>query len=148
MKIPTAILTFTILATSGFAQVAMVTVPVLKTPLQKGALITADNLSTTQLPPNQVFVSTFTEADQLTGLTTVRPLPANTPINRMHVKATAAISRNDLIDIRFAKGAVELTVKGQALEDGQIGQTIRVINPNTRTTVSGIVREGGIVDIN
>lgn len=148
MKFAATVLAFTALSAASFAQAAMVAVPVLKSPLQKGALITEDNLATTQLPQNQVYASTITQADQLAGLTTVRPLPAGQPINRLHVKATAAVNRNDMVDIRYTRGAVELTVKGQALEDGQIGQTIKVINPATRTTLAGTVRENGVVEIN
>lgn len=148
MKFAAMLFAFTALSAAAFAQVATVTVPVLKTPLQKGSLITEENIATLQLPQNEVFASTITDATQLAGLTTVRPLPAGQPVNRLHVKATAAVSRNDVVSIRYKSGAVELTMKGQALEDGQLGQTIKVINPNTRATIAGIVREGGVVDIN
>lgn len=148
MKNTLATIALTLLAPAVFAQAAMVAVPVLKAPLQKGAVIAEDNITTVEVPQNQVFPSTITQVDQLAGLTTQRPLAAGQPVNRIQVKATASITRNQSVSIRYTRGAVELTVKGQALEDGQIGQTIKVINPATRTTVAGVVKENGVVEIN
>lgn len=149
MKAPITLL-LTALAASAFAAdlPATITVPVLKNSMQKGQTITAADITQTELPANAVFASTLTSENELVGQEAVRPLMAGTPINKLHVRVPPLIAKNDLISIRFRQGAVELVVKGQALEDGQLGQTIKVVNPTTRATLAGVVREGATVDIN
>ncbi|MBI1308370.1 MAG: flagellar basal body P-ring formation protein FlgA [Proteobacteria bacterium] len=129
-------------------QLAMLSVPVLKSPVQRGETISADNIMEKQVPADQVYAGTVDNAAQLAGLEALRPLQADTPINKLHVRVAPDIARGSLVDIRYTRGAVQLSVKGQALQDGTIGQSIKVLNPSTRTTLVGIVAANATVDIN
>lgn len=126
----------------------MVSVPVLKQPVQKGETITADNLTTQDIPAAQAYASTITDAATLVGQQAVRPLPAATPLNRLHLRVAPAITRNQAVTMVYRRGGIELSGSGQALEDGQIGQTIRIVNPATRATLMGTVAQGGTVEVN
>lgn len=127
---------------------AMVSVPVLKQAVQKGETITADNIILQEIPAAQAFASTIASADELTGQQTIRTIAAGQPVNRLHVRIAPAISRNQMVTMVFRKGGIELSGRGQALEDGALGQSIRVINPTTRSTTTGVVAAGGTVEIN
>jgi flagellar basal body P-ring formation protein FlgA len=149
MKSFALVLTLTALALPAMAQnVAVTTLPVLKQGVSKGEVITADNLVDKQIPTSQVFASTITDGNELSGQEATRTLAAGAPINKLHVRVAPAISKNDLVSIRYQQGSVELVVKGQALEDGQVGQSIRVLNPGTRTTLVGIVGKDNVVEVN
>lgn len=138
------------LATSGVVDNGgdMLNIPVLKQPIPKGTTITADNITTKQVPASQAFPSTITSADELIGQQAVRPLAAGQTINRLHVKVASLVSRNQAVTIVFRRGGIELTGRGQAMEDGQLGQSIRVVNTATRSTVTGTVAQDGTVEIN
>ena len=123
-------------------------VPVLKQPVQKGQTITAENLTTKAIPASQVYASTITTADDLTGQQAIRPLAANQPVNRLQVKVASLVSRNQAVTIVYRRGGIELSGRGQALEDGQAGQSVRVVNPDTRSTLVGTVATNGTVEIN
>ncbi len=125
-----------------------VSVPVLKQALQKGETITADNVTLQEIPASQSFTSTITGTDELVGQQAVRPLAAGAPINRLHVRVAPSISRNQAVTLVFKRGGIELTGRGQALEDGALGQSIRVINPTTRATLVGTVAAGAVVEVN
>lgn len=127
---------------------ATVSVPVLKQPVQKGETITADNLTTLEIPAQQAFASTIASADELAGQQAVRPLGAGQPINRLHVRVAPMVARNQSVTFTFKRGGIELSGSGQALEDGQLGQSIRVINPATRSTILGTVTGNAAVAIN
>lgn len=127
---------------------AMATVPVLKQPVQKGDIITPDNIITTEIPSAQVYVSTIDNIDELSGQQAVRSLPAGAAINRLHVRVAPMISRNEGVNMVFNRGGVELSARGQALEDGQRGESIRVMNPSTRSTILGTITAAGTVEIN
>lgn len=127
---------------------ANVQVPVLKEAIQKGQLITADDIALKDVSASQVFASTITESAQLENMQATRSLPADEPVNRLHVKVAPAIERGAAVTLRFAKGGIELTSKGQALEEGKLGQSIRVLNPATRATLVGVVQPQGVVQVN
>lgn len=125
-----------------------VQVPVLKQPVQKGETIMAENITMQSIPASQSFASTIGSADELVGQQAIRPIPASQPVNRMHVRIAPQVSRNQAVTFVYRRGGVELTGHGQALEDGAVGQSIRVINPATRSTIVGTIAAGGLVEIN
>lgn len=124
------------------------TVAVLKEPIQKGETIVADNVTTRNIPSSQAFASTIGSVNELIGQQAIRPLAASAPINRLHVRVAPSVMRNQAVTLVFKRGGIELTGRGQALEDGKLGQSIRVINPTTRTTIVGTIAEGGVVEVN
>lgn len=126
----------------------MLSIPVLKQAVQKGQSISADNLMLAPTPASQVFVSTVTQPQQIEGLQAVRPLAAGQPISKLHVRVAPAVGRNTAVVLRFSRGGIELTGSGTALEDGQLGQSIKVLNPATRSTLIGTVHANNVVEIN
>ena len=135
-------------ATASVPTQGMVMVPVFKEPLPKGTTITADHLTEKEIPASQAFTSTITSAADLIGQQTLRPLNAGVAINRLHVRVAPAVSRNQLVTLVYRRGGIELTGRAQALEDGQPGQSIRIVNPATRSTLVGTVAAGGTVEVN
>lgn len=125
-----------------------VQVPVLREGVARGQVIRAENITLQAVDAKQVFASTVTGAEGLVGMQANRNLEAGQPVNRLHVSVASAVRRNSAVTIRFMRGGVELTSQGQALEDGAVGQSVRVLNPATRTTLSGRVSEDGSVQVN
>jgi flagella basal body P-ring formation protein FlgA len=124
------------------------TVPVLKQAVQKGETITAENITMQQIPASQAFASTITDANELAGQQAIRPLIAGAPVNRLHVRVAPVISRNQSVTFIYRKGGVELSGRGQSLDDGQVGQSVRIINTATRSTIIGTVNADGTVEMN
>jgi flagella basal body P-ring formation protein FlgA len=148
MKIIATIALISVLPLAAWAAAAgSVSIPVLKSAAMKGQPITADDIVMQDVSASQVFPSTITDPAQLTGMEAVRNLDAFQPINRLHVRVSPVIARGSTVTIRFVKGGVELTSKGQAMEDGRLGQSIRVLNPSSRTTLVGTVQPNGVVEI-
>lgn len=125
-----------------------VTVPVLKESLTKGTIILAEHLTEKTIPTSQAFASTVMTSDALIGQQLVRPLGAGMPINRLHVRVAPAVSRNQAVTLVYRRGGVELTGRATAMEDGQTGQSIRIVNPATRSTLIGTVAANGTVEMN
>lgn len=127
---------------------SLVAVPVLKEPIQKGETITADNIVMKDIPASQAYASTIQDAEELAGQQAIRPLIAGQPVNKLHVRVAPLVSRNQTVTFVFRRGGIELSGQGQALDDGQAGQTIRVVNAATRSTVRGTVTATGTVEMN
>jgi flagella basal body P-ring formation protein FlgA len=114
-------------------------IPVLATNMATGERFEPQSLTTTEIDASKVYVSTIQDAAQLAGMQSVRPLRAGEPINRLHIKPATDVTRNTIVALIYRKPGMELVGNGQALEDGRIGQTIRVLNPESRATLVGTV---------
>lgn len=132
----------------AWAEISQVSVPVPLRTIEKGATIQPDDLTTAEFPSNKVFVSTVKSLAELTGQQAIRALPAGQPVNNLHVRTAPAVARGALVTLRFSRGGVQLTGNGQALQDGAVGQSIKVLNPATRATLVGTIASNNTVDIN
>ena len=132
---------------AGSASAATMGLPVLSQNIATGERIDTSILTSKEIDTAKVYASTLTEAAQLEGMQATRPLRAGEPINRLHIKPVVDVSRNSLVSLVYRKPGMELTGNGQALEDGKIGQTIRVMNPDTRATVVGVVVAANQVEV-
>lgn len=130
------------------ARGTVVAIPVLKAPIEKGTVLSADMLTTAEVPVREVFASTFTQAADVLGQQAVRPLAAGEPLNRLHLRVAPVVARGSAVTVSFSRGGVQLSGVGQALEDGRMGQSIRVLNTSSRATVVGVVSGPATVSVN
>ncbi|HVZ46129.1 MAG TPA: flagellar basal body P-ring formation chaperone FlgA [Ramlibacter sp.] len=61
-----------------------------------------------------------------TALRTVRPLKAGEVLTTANTKPATAVARGDWVSLRFAAGALHLESRAEALQDGDVGQIVRV----------------------
>jgi flagella basal body P-ring formation protein FlgA len=122
--------------------------PVPAVALAKGAIITSTDLSTSQIPITRAFVSLVQQPAQAIGMQTLRALPAGMPISKLHLRQPPLVARGALVDFTFTRGGVRLSGQAQALEDGQAGQNIRLLNVATRATLLGVIQPNGQVILN
>ncbi len=125
-----------------------VSVPVLRVPVAKGTTITADMLREFDVSTSKVFASTLTDAQAIVGLQAVRSLAPGVPLNRLHLRAAPLVARGSAVPFEFRRGGLLLRGSGTALQDGALGETIRVLNPATRATLNGVVGDNGVVTVN
>lgn len=67
------------------------------------------------------------------------------PIREADVGPVTIINRNQLVTINYAYSGLHISAEGRALGRGGAGDVVRVMNLNSRNTVSGRVREDGII---
>lgn len=67
-------------------------------------------------------------------------IPAGTPIWNRSVRVRPVIRRGRLVDGVYQDGGLSISLKVEALEDGQPGQTVRVRNPKTKRELIGKVQ--------
>lgn len=59
------------------------------------------------------------------------------------LEAPLKVRRRDAVEVRVVRGSVLVRVKAQALEDGRVGDVIRVRHPDRRTEFRAIVEPNG-----
>ena len=115
-------------------------IPVAKTPLRRGQLLVpadlarerADVLTLRNLAPEELFQNSLVEM--------LDNVQAGMPLLARHVRAKPVIYRGQQLEALLQDGGLSITLRVEALEDGQLGQTVRVRNPQTRRELRGKVQ--------
>jgi flagella basal body P-ring formation protein FlgA len=84
--------------------------------------------------------------DGLVGLETRRPLRAGELVTTTVVVVPPVVRSGDVVMLRAAIGAVEAFGRAVAVENGRLGEVIRLINPESRRPLKGRVTGPGQVD--
>lgn len=122
-------------------------IPVLKRLVSAGDTIQADDIDWTSSRVDQLAGNTVTDAGQMVGRVARRPLRPGQVLRMSDLINDPTVHKNDLITIAVQTNNMSLTVRGKALEDGAIGQTIRVVNINTKKQLLGVVKDASTVQI-
>lgn len=74
-------------------------------------------------------------------------LYAGRPLRVGDIGPPAIIERNDLVTLTFRQGGLTIAAEGRSLGRGAAGEAVRVMNLNSRTTVTGRIAEDGSVEV-
>jgi len=69
------------------------------------------------------------------------------PVRPGDIGMPALIERNDVVELVFLQGGLRITTEGRSLGRGAAGDSVRVMNLASRTTVFGQVRADGSVEV-
>jgi len=87
------------------------------------------------------------DIDAAVGKEARAALQAGRPIRAADLAPPAAIERNDRVTLRYRRGALTILAEGRALERGAVGASVRVMNLDSRVTVTGRVRGPALVEV-
>jgi flagellar basal body P-ring formation protein FlgA len=88
-----------------------------------------------------------TELSQIVGRRATRLLQPNLPVPGSAVEREAAVRRGGRVDIVARIPGLELRTAGESLEDGGVGETVRVRNVESKRIITGRVTAPGEVMI-
>ncbi|MCA0930514.1 flagellar basal body P-ring formation chaperone FlgA [Ruegeria profundi] len=106
-------------------------------------IIAANDLET---KPQKV-AGGVSDTEVLVGLEARVALYPGRPIRATDVGPPALVDRNDLVVLIFDRQPLSITAEGRALGRGAAGDRIRVMNLSSRTTISGVVRPDGNIEV-
>jgi flagella basal body P-ring formation protein FlgA len=116
--------------------------------IQTGEIIRARDLQIVRLRTDQVGKANLAEAGQLVGRSARRPLAANQPVRASDLVMPTVITRNAMITVKVASDRMSLSMQAKALDDGAIGDTVRVQNTRSNRIIQGVVTAAGEVTVN
>lgn len=119
----------------------MIDIPVLNRSLGAGVAVQEADMQWISVRTDRLVGNVITDARQIVGMTSKRPLRTGQLLRGSDLVMTPAIRKNSLVTLALQSGPMQLTVTGKALEDAAIGQAIRVINVNSKKELTGIVRD-------
>jgi flagella basal body P-ring formation protein FlgA len=118
---------------------ALQKVPVLKNPAQKGDLISMTDIDYVDMRASDVPSSVIADADHLVGRTPRRNLGAMKPLGAADIESPTLVKKGDLVTVALQSGTLGLTMQARAMQNGAIGDTVRVVNTASNRQLDGVV---------
>jgi flagella basal body P-ring formation protein FlgA len=115
----------TTLAASGRVR-EMVEVAVPGRPIARGETIAAADLTWAPFASASLRGGTLRRPEDMAGLQAARALPAGRPVRAGDVAAPWLVRRGESASMRFTRGGLEIVGAGVALDQGRMGEAVRV----------------------
>jgi flagellar basal body P-ring formation protein FlgA len=112
-------------------------------PIEPGEVLQAADLTVLQRPKAQA--GALARMSTAIGMAARRQLRPGQPIENADLMKPEVVKRNDTVTLIYQAPGLTLTLRGQAQDAGAIGDTIGVLNPQTKRVVQGVVTGPGQV---
>jgi flagellar basal body P-ring formation protein FlgA len=128
---------------------AMATTPVavLTRPVGRGDVIRASDVVVERRPRATVPSGAIDTPERLVGLAARRPLVASQPVRPGDLMKPELVRQNETVTLTYEAAGLLLSVRGKALDSGAEGDTVNVINIQSKRTVQGTVVGQGRVSV-
>ena len=80
-----------------------------------------------------------TDKTAVVGFAARHPLQPNQPLNAADLMKPEIVTRNNIVTIIYQAPGVTLTLRGQAQEAGALGDTINVLNAESKRVVQAVI---------
>jgi flagellar basal body P-ring formation protein FlgA len=130
---------------SRFTGVAVQTVEAISVdrPVERGEVLRASDLTVLRRPKAQA--EGLAQTSAAVGLAARHQLRPGQPIYVADLMKPVVVQRDDLVTLVYAAPGLTLTLRGKAQEAGAVGDTIGVLNEQTKRVVQGVVSGPGRV---
>lgn len=119
--------------------IAVIDIPVLSRAFQTGQVIEAGDISWLEIPARRVSGNIVTDSAMLTGKAARRALRPGVAIRTSDIQRPITVAKGSVVSLIVTTPVMTLTTEGRALENGSLGDSIRILNVASHTTVQAIV---------
>jgi flagellar basal body P-ring formation protein FlgA len=106
-------------------------------PIERGQVIKASDVTVLRRPKTDG--GAVTDMKAVVGLAARRQLQANQPLNAADLMKPEIVSRDHTVTIIYQAPGVTLTLRGQAQDSGALGDTISVLNIESKRVIQAVV---------
>jgi flagellar basal body P-ring formation protein FlgA len=112
-------------------------------PIERGVVLQAADLAVLRRPKAQA--TGLLDLNATIGLAARHPLRPGQAITAADLMKPEVVARNDTVTLVYEVPGLTLTLRGQAQDPGAVGDTIGVLNTQTKRTVQGVITGPGRV---
>ncbi len=144
---------FTLLMADGTALAATASVTVVashavvRQALARGQIVAAADVDAVRAELTGTPLGRMPAAGDVVGTRVLRPMAAGTVILPAFVALRRTVEPGDAVTVVALAGAIEVTATFVAADGGDVGDTIRVRNPDTKKYLRGRVVKAGLVEV-
>lgn len=125
----------------------IVSVPVLLQRLRSNEVIARSDVGHIDMTSDRVGPDVALHADELIGMSPRRAIAANAPVRLNDLKPPTVVRRGETVTMLLRSGALAISARGRALEDGPRGALIRVVNIDSNRTIEAEIVGPGTVTV-
>jgi flagella basal body P-ring formation protein FlgA len=114
-------------------------------PVERGAILRQSDLTIVRRPKTET--SLLTDMTAAVGLAARHELRPDQPLHGADLMKPEIIAHNDTVTIVYQAPGITLTLRGQAQEAGALGDTIGVVNVDTKRVLQGVIVAPGRVAV-
>jgi flagella basal body P-ring formation protein FlgA len=115
-------------------------VVVAKRLLQRGTILQADMLEETQASANQADTQLLTSLKDAQQAELTRDMPAGQPLRVSDLRRAVMVKQGQVVMLSIGeKAEFQISVRMEAMQDGRLGEQVKLKNPESGKQVSGIV---------
>ncbi|MDN3274799.1 flagellar basal body P-ring formation chaperone FlgA [Frankia sp. RB7] len=123
-----------------------VEVAVLTRDIERSEMLKSSDVAQERRPKAEVPGEAATR-DRTVGMQLRRPMRAGTPIRVADIVKPEFVSRDQSVTVIYQVPGIYLTTRGKAIESGAEGDTVSVLNLQTKRTLTGVVTARGQVTV-
>lgn len=127
---------------------ALINVPVLTRQLGRNDVIADSDLTFKPMAERQLRKDTITDNARLIGKSPRTLISAQRPVREAEIAMPLVIKKGDPVELSYSTKYMSIKTTGIALENGSLGESIRVKNEKSEKAVSGRVSAAGRVEVN
>lgn len=114
--------------------------------LAPGQLLQPELLKLGRLEADKINRSHLIDVAGLEGHEVLRAIRAGEPIRSSDIRPATLVKKGELVNLSIgAPGSFMITVKLEAMQDGRLGEQIRMRNPESGRMLTGVVTGRGLV---
>jgi flagella basal body P-ring formation protein FlgA len=114
-------------------------------PVERGEVLKRSELTIVRRPKTEGTV--ITDIHAAAGLAAKHPLRPGQPLRDADLTKPALVQHNDMVTIVYEAPGVMLTLRGQAQDAGALGDTVSVLNLQSKRIVQGVASGPGRVTV-
>jgi len=115
--------------------------------IERGATIFDSDLEVVRMPRRRVTESAIVDMATAVGMAAKQRLITGRPIRRTDLELPKLVKRNTIVTIIYQSPGLTLKAKGRSLADASRGQTVAVINLQSKRTLEAKVTGNGLVSV-
>jgi flagella basal body P-ring formation protein FlgA len=144
LDVPTSATTRGTLRLSGRAAATVEVITVTR-PVERGEILKVDDVQMERRPRDETGRDIVVNADRAIGFAARQSLQPGRPLRAADLMRPESVLRNETVTLIYEVPGITLTVRGKATEGGAVGDTISVLNEQSKRTVQGVVAGPGRV---
>ncbi|MDD3287806.1 MAG: flagellar basal body P-ring formation chaperone FlgA [Alphaproteobacteria bacterium] len=122
-------------------------VPVLSRRLEAGTVISAADLSLMNIAAEHLSNDMFTSQDGLVGKELRRDTAEGQVLRTRDVIQPRMVTRGSLVLMKVETPFMQISTQGKSLQDGSMGDTVRVTNVKSNRVIEGVVVSPGVIKV-
>lgn len=120
-------------------EAAPVDLPVLVSAKAANETITQNDLVMQSFPAKRIRSDIIRDIVQIVGMAAKHPMQPGNPISTLDLMKEQLVKRGDGVSLLYKTGELEINASGKALENGALGDSIKITNTGSNRTVDAKV---------